>query len=177
MPETRTGLVCQVWALAYAHALAEANDMTNPKGTKAETKVVNWLKSQEFWAATRVVKKGARDQGDVQICNGVMVQVKDGYTEGREPTDFLIGKWLAAVDEQIKNGGWEIGMLCHKKAGKGDPSDWRWYVAGDMFRKLILPPEVWEERIQHGWVIRFPPYVQLQGYMVPQLLRNAGYSA
>lgn len=154
------------YALAVAYA-KEYEDVTNPKGTKSETDVVNWAKRQEYWNADRLTKTGNHDRGDVRLCEGVMVQVKDGYTDHREPTDYQIGKWLADVDEQVKNGGWAVGLLVHKKHMKGDPDLWRWYLSGATFRKLS----------SNGCSCsgNTPPYVQLQGYMVPPMLKRAGY--
>lgn len=144
--------------------------MTNPKGTKSETAVVNWAKRNEFWNSDRLTKRGNRDRGDVRIGLSLMVQVKDGYTDGREPSDYLIGKWLDKVDEQKKEGGWEWGLLVHKRAGKGDPDMWRWYIDGATFRKMVLAPGPFGGHIS----LPFPQYVQLQGYMIPPLIKNAG---
>lgn len=137
-------------------------------GTKAETNVVNWAKTHGFWRADRLTKTGVRDRGDVKLTDTVMIQVKSGYTQGREPSDFLIGQWLAKVDEQMKMGGWEIGLLTHHRAGKGSPDMWRWYLSGEQFARLLG---------HKGVGTSFPQYVQLQGYMVPPLLHSAGIIA
>lgn len=135
-------------------------------GTKAETDVVRWAMTHEFIAADRLTKKGIHDRGDVKITDEVMVQVKDGYTNGREPTDFQIGKWLGDLDDQKKEGGWQYTFLVHKRAGKANPDMWRWYADGHTFRRLVTG----DEPVIGQW----PPYVQLQGYMIPPLLHYRG---
>jgi hypothetical protein len=133
------------------------------KGTRAESAVVTWAKSNGFWDSDRLTKTGALDRGDVRIKDRVMVQVKDGYTT-REPTDFMIGQWLEAVDKQQRHGQWEIALLVHKKPGHTNPDMWRWYVTGRTFARLVeaSPRDM-------------PQYIQLQGYMIPPLLKGAGY--
>jgi hypothetical protein len=179
LSRTELRLVHQVWSLAASYAYAEAMNgdpgvgrKTRPKdiGTKAETDVVNWARnSHGFLYARRIVQYGNKDQGDVTLCNGVMVQVKDGYTQGRPPTDYLIGQWLEKLDDQKKHGEWEHALLAHKRKGNADPDAWRWFIDGHTFMRLVYPsagPGSWPG---------LPPYIQLQGYMVPPLLRNAGY--
>lgn len=157
--------------------------MANPNGAKgyrAERDVTLWaIDKWEIYGTDRLTKgggrAGTRDRADVRLGHGtpfgVVVQVKDGYTDGRAPTDNLIAGWLEAVDAQVKQGGWDIGLLCHKRAGKASPNDWRWYVAGDMFSKILKLDELLPEW-HHGTM---PPYVQLQGYMIPNLLRTYGW--
>jgi hypothetical protein len=143
-----------------------AKQRPKDKGTKAETDVVMWAKKHGFYKAERLVQYGTGDKGDVRISDRVMVQVKDGYTDHKEPTDFQVGQWLDKVDIQRKNGAWMFALLVHKRYGKADPDMWRWYMDGTTFYDLIghVGPEVGAP----------PQYVQLQGYMVPPLLQQAG---
>jgi hypothetical protein len=158
-------LVLQVWYYAQAVAFQKELEVTNKpknKGTKAETDVVCWAKKHGLYQAERLALKGAGDVGDVRLTQGVMAQVKDGYTERKEPTDYQIGTWLEQVDKQTKAGGWDIGLLVHKRWGKADPDLWRWYMAGETFALLL--------GFSMGGI--WPQYVQLQGYMVPPLIRG-----
>lgn len=156
----------------YYQRLVEREDpvgKTKPVdiGTRAETKVVNWAKAKGFWSADRLTKKGIRDRGDVRLTDKVMVQVKSGYTDGRSPTDYQIGNWLEALDTQKFNGQWEVALLCHHRHGaRGGPDAWRWFMDGRTFGKLTC--DTFTPR-------HMPIYVQLQGYMVPELLKSAGY--
>jgi hypothetical protein len=153
-----------MWYHGAAFGVSMAKQRPKDKGTRAETDVVGWARKHGFFKAERLALCGAGDVGDVRLAEGVMVQVKDGYTERKEPTDYQIGQWLDQVDRQRKNGGWDIGLLVHKKYGKADPDMWRWYMTGETFGKLIY--KVID--------IPLPQYVQLQGYMIPPLLINAG---
>jgi hypothetical protein len=180
MPDPAEGLVhplrsSQEVAIARAYAIAGAVVMAKQrpqdKGTRAESAIVAWAHSNEFYRADRLTKTGVKDRGDVSLAEGVMVQVKDGYTEGKEASDFLIGKWLDALDKQVKHGKWKYAFLVHKRAGKGNPDMWRWYVDGRTFGRLAMPEYDWDTPPHPEYI---PPYVQLQGYMVPQLLHNVG---
>lgn len=148
------------------------------KGYRAERAVVVWaVEHWEIIGTDRITKGGgsadrvgtSKDRADVRLGHstphGIVVQVKDGYTEGRAPSDHLVAKWLADVDEQVGNGQWDIGLLVHKRAGKASPNDWRWYLSGTTFGTVI-------KRAPLG---HMPPYVQLQGYMIPNLLRAYGW--
>lgn len=156
----------------YYQAIAarEASDMAKQKpkdkGTAAETAVVQWAKKHGFYTAVRIALTGSKDTGDVRIASGVMAQVKNGYTEHREPTDFQVGEWLAQMEKQQKNGQWQYALLVHKRYGKSDPDMWRWFLTGQTFLTLTTPLDV-------VWT-HVPPYVQLQGYMIPPLLLSAG---
>jgi hypothetical protein len=137
------------------------------KGTKAESDVVKWGHKHGFFQADRLALTGSKDRGDVRITEAIMVQVKDGYTDRREPTDYLIGLWLDELGRQQRIGGYYIALLVHKRYGKADPDDWRWYMEGQTFMRLM----------GHDAIHAPPPYIQLQGYMIPPLLRNAGVTA
>jgi hypothetical protein len=156
-----------VWYYAQAVAFQKELEVTNKpkaKGTKAESDVVHWAKKHNFYKATRIALTGSKDTGDVFIWDGIMAQVKDGYTDRKEPTDFQIGQWLEALDKQRRNGNWEIALLVHKRFGNADPDNWRWYVDGQTFMTLMGKGNVDTTGL--------PQYVQLQGYMIPPLLRS-----
>lgn len=137
------------------------------KGTQAESDVVRWGKKHEFYAAERLALSGVNDRGDVRIATGVMVQVKDGYTDRKEPTDYQIDSWLKETEEQRRRGEFEVALLVHKRFGKGDPDEWRWYI--DKRNALTLMGVT--TMIGGTWTV-WPQYIQLQGYMVAPLIRT-----
>lgn len=143
-----------------------AKQKPKDKGTKAESDVVAWAKKYGYYRAERLVLHGSADVGDVRLAEGVMVQVKDGYTDRKEPTDYQVGQWLAEVDKQRKAGDWDIALLVHKRFGKSDPDNWRWYLTGETYESLI--------RVCADDFAPAPQYVQLMGYTIPPLLRQAG---
>lgn len=139
------------------------------KGTQAESDVVRWAKKHEFYAAERLALSGVNDRGDVRIATGVMVQVKDGYTDRKEPTDFQIDSWLKETEQQRIRGDFTVGLLVHKRFGKGDPDEWRWYL--DKRNALVLLGVVALQGPGGPWGA-WPQYIQLQGYMVAPLIRT-----
>lgn len=153
----------QMWYYTAAREVDMAKQRPKDKGTRAESDIVQWAKKYNFYRAERLVLHGTGDVGDVRLAEGVMIQVKDGYTERKEPTDYQVGQWLAQVDKQRKNGDWNIALLVHKRYGKADPDSWRWYLDGATFGQLVT-----------ACGPGMPPYVQLMGYAIPPLLRNAG---
>ncbi len=135
------------------------------KGTKAETAVVKWFRENGYPDAERIPLAGANDEGDVRPIRGLGVQVKDGYTDGREPSDQLIRRWMQDLFFQRINGGHELGLLVHKRAGKGSPADWRWYINGNAFGDALRGDHC------HLWI----PYVQLTGEAVLRFLDWSGW--
>jgi hypothetical protein len=154
---------------AAAQGVMMAKQKPKDKGTRAESDVVAWAKKHGFYKASRLVLHGSGDVGDVHLAEGVMIQVKDGYTERKEPTDYQVGTWLAQVDKQTRAGEWDYGLLVHKRYGKADPDSWRWYMTGEMLIRLVAA-RAWGDEMTNTP----PQYVQLMGYMIPSLLRNAG---
>lgn len=136
------------------------------KGTEAESTVVSWAKKHEFYGAERLALRGMLDVGDVRMATGVMIQVKDGYTDRREPSDFVIDGWLKETEKQRINGSWDVALLVHKRYMKGDPDEWRWYL--DKRNALTLMGVT--TMVGGTWTV-WPQYIQLQGYMVPGLVR------
>jgi hypothetical protein len=162
-----------------AYGVSMAKQKPKDKGTEAETDVVNWARKHDFYKAERLALHGTGDKGDVRMAEGVMVQVKNGYTdkisngvaelkERREPTDFQIAKWLEETEGQRRRGEFKYALLTHKRFGKADPDDWRWYMDGPTLANIMGYDALGDKRYQ------WPPYVQLQGYMIPPLLKNAG---
>lgn len=163
-----------MWMNYARHPPYEGPDVVNKpknKGTKAETDTVNWAKKHEFYAADRIALSGVNDRGDVRITTGIMVQVKDGYTNNREPTDFQIDGWLKNAEKQRIRGEFDVVLLAHKRYMKADPDEWRWYL--DKRNALALLGVVALDGPGGAWGPwgAWPQYIQLQGYMVPGLIR------
>jgi hypothetical protein len=133
------------------------------KGTKAETAVVKWFIENGYLDAERIPLAGADDHGDVRPVRGLVVQVKDGYTNGREPSDRLIRDWMQDLAMQRVNGGHSLGLLVHKRPGKGSPADWRWYINGNAYSKAL------------GGSLLWIPYIQLTGGAVLRFLDWCGW--
>lgn len=91
--------------------------MSNPKGTRAETALVRYVRQHGFEQADRIPRKGARDEGDVVLCPGVIAEVKNvpsKYSTIRTP--WL---WLEQAEVERLNRGADIGFLVVKPTGIG----------------------------------------------------------
>lgn len=84
--------------------------MTNPskaKGTHGETRVVNWLKTNGFPDAKRIVLHGNKDQGDIAITRHVMAEVKNVA----DWTARDLNGWIQETRTEAANGQWVIAVL------------------------------------------------------------------
>ena len=102
------------------------------KGPLAEKQVVEFLRAAGFPAAERRVQGGARDRGDVAGITAVVIEVKN-------QAKLTLAEWLDEANEEADNGGDEIGLVWHKRRGKGSPGDW--YVTMDGWTAVQLLKE------------------------------------
>lgn len=92
-------------------------------GTRAERAVADWLRDQlNDDRVDRRVKTGAKDRGDiggVRTPTGarVVVEVKD-------TTRTALGTWIAEAEVERGNDDAAVGLVLHKRRGKGSPADW-----------------------------------------------------
>lgn len=105
------------------------------KGTRAETAVVEYLKAHGFPWAERRALSGTKDRGDVAGVVEHVLEVKDH-------AQMSLGVWVAEAEVERINDGAKIGVVIHKRRGKGDPGEW--------FVTQTLAQWV-EERRRHGY--------------------------
>ncbi len=102
-------------------------------GSRAERAVADYLARElEDDRIDRRVKNGAKDRGDiggVRTPTGarVVLEVKD-------TTVLSVGTWVAEAEVERGNDDAAVGLVVHKRRGKGDPADW--YVTGTL-RDLV----------------------------------------
>jgi hypothetical protein len=102
-------------------------------GTRAETAVAGYLAAQlEDDRIERRARNGAKDRGDiggVRTATGgrVVLEVKDVVATN-------LGGWVAEAEAERGNDDAAVGLVVHKRRGKGDPGDW--YVTGTL-RDLV----------------------------------------
>ena len=100
--------------------------MTNPskaKGTAAETAIVNYLRELGV-DAHRHALHGTQDVGDILIPgSGVVIEVK-------AHRDMALAAWVDECETERQNAAarWPgsrvaLGIVWHKRRGKGDPRD------------------------------------------------------
>lgn len=87
------------------------------KGTRAETAVVDYLRTVGFPQAERRALGGNKDRGDIAGVVSTVLEVKDCKT-----TD--LAGWVRELEAEIANDGARYGAVVHKRRGKGSPGDW-----------------------------------------------------
>lgn len=108
------------------------------KGTTAETAIVQFLRTAGFTQAERRTLNGAKDRGDIAGLPGVVIEVKNCARQE-------LGAWVAEAELERDNDNASLGVVFHKRRGKGNPADWFVTMSGLQFAALLremfeLPP-------------------------------------
>lgn len=94
-------------------------------GTKAESAVVKAARARGFGQADRHVMKGAKDEGDVWLCPGVIIEVKGGEM-ARSASAGQIDRWMEEVDREIYHAEAKVGFLVTQARGIGEANAHLW---------------------------------------------------
>lgn len=86
------------------------------KGTKFETKVLNFLKDEGF-TAYRNPLGGAKDKGDLQLHSGRIV------VECKNQERHSLAEWLDEATTGAANAGADLGIVAFHRRGKGRVDD------------------------------------------------------
>lgn len=142
-------------------------------GTKAESAVVKVARANGFGQADRHVMKGAKDEGDVWLCPGVIVEVKGGEM-ARTASDNLVEKWMDEVDAETFHAEAAIGFLVVQRRGIGEANAHNWWamIRHSTFLDLVDPTE--QIHIMHTHKGHDPTIRMLLGSMLV-LLRAGGW--
>lgn len=126
--------------------------MSNPskaKGTAAETALLRYAHQNGFPHADRQPLRGNRDQGDLALCPGVVVEVKNhsGMPALGQPSAAVLAQWMNQTEVERTNARAAIGLLVVKRKGTTDPGRWFAYLPigtlSDLTaRKCLLPAMV-----------------------------------
>jgi hypothetical protein len=100
------------------------------KGTSAETAVVNFLRDSGFIQAERRTLNGAKDRGDIAGLPGTVIEVKNCARQE-------LGAWVAEAELERDNDRADLGVVWHKRRGKGHPADWFVTMSGAQFAALL----------------------------------------
>ena len=95
------------------------------KGTAAETAVVKACQRLGFPDARRQALAGAKDQGDIELCPGVILEVK---SRDAWPSSSQIQKWLHETEREWENSGADLAALVVKRPGVGLGRAEEWLV-------------------------------------------------
>ena len=145
--------------------------MANPskqKGTAAETAVTKWARTNGFPGADRQPLRGNRDAGDIALCPGIVLEVKNhaGAAVG-QPRPGLLIEWMAQAELERINAGAAHCPLIVKRGGTTDPGRWFAYITVADFARLV-------DGRSTGLPFGATPWCTSLAHLT-QLLRHAGY--
>jgi hypothetical protein len=93
--------------------------VTNPKGTKEESRVVAWLHDNGWPFARRIRSKGAMDEGDIALGDGIPVAIESKATRRTD-----LAGWMREIEAEVNNSGAEWGFVVVKKRGTQDAGEY-----------------------------------------------------
>jgi len=100
------------------------------KGTSAETAVVNYMRGEGFPHAERRALAGNSDRGDLAGVPGLVVEIKNcAKTE--------LAAWVDEARIEQTNDRADLGVVWHKRRGKGSPADWFVTMSGAQFTDIL----------------------------------------
>jgi hypothetical protein len=100
------------------------------KGTAAETAVVQYLQAAGFAQTERRALNGNLDRGDIAGIPGVVIEVKNCARQE-------LPAWVAEAELERDNDNATLGVVWHKRRGKGNPADWFVTMSGAQFAALL----------------------------------------
>jgi hypothetical protein len=100
------------------------------KGTSAETAVVNYMRGEGFPHVERRALAGNSDRGDLAGVPGLVVEIKNcAKTE--------LAAWVDEARIEQTNDRADLGVVWHKRRGKGSPADWFVTMSGAQFADIL----------------------------------------
>lgn len=103
--------------------------MSRPRdiGTRVESAIVKACHAAGFPYADRQPLRGNRDQGDIILCPGVIIEAKGGKA-AETASDNQILKWLDDLDKAQKVADADKAFLVTKRPGVGHVNAARWWA-------------------------------------------------
>ena len=98
------------------------------KGTAAETAVVRYI-NQFGWNTERRALTGSADMGDI---TGVPVVI-----EVKNHRVMKLAEWVDEAKVEAANAQVGVGVVWHKRRGKGSPGEWYVTMTGHAFLWLL----------------------------------------
>jgi hypothetical protein len=89
-------------------------------GSSFERAAADFLKANGFPFADRRVKSGAKDKGDI---GGVHVHGRPVVLECKNTAKINLGTWAAEAEVERVNDDALVGVVVHKRHGKGSAAD------------------------------------------------------
>ena len=103
--------------------------MSRPRdiGTRVESAIVKACRTAGFPYADRQPLRGNRDQGDIVVTPGVIIEAKGGKA-AEQASDGQIEKWMSELDKAQQNADAEIALLVTKRPGVGHTNAHKWWA-------------------------------------------------
>jgi hypothetical protein len=98
------------------------------RGTAAETAVVRFLRGSGYPGAERRALAGTQDRGDIAGIPGLVIEVKN---ERRMELARYVNEALAEAGLE------DLGVVWHKRRGRGSPGDWYVTMNGWTFAEFL----------------------------------------
>lgn len=145
--------------------------MSGPRaiGTRAETGVVKYLRTNGWPSAERRALAGGNDLGDVTGTPGLCWEIKSGRVAERA-TDGDIIRWLDETETERENAGADLGVLITKRAGYSADRVGDWWAHLDMMTAFAVV----SARVPLAPTILGEP-VRMHLSTLVELLHTAGY--
>lgn len=89
-------------------------------GTRFESSIVAYLAAHLDDRIERRRQTGAKDRGDV---SGWRYAGRHICAELKDVTRMSLGQWVTEVEVERGNADAHVGLVIHKRRGKGDPGD------------------------------------------------------
>lgn len=89
-------------------------------GSRFERAVADYLAATVDDRIDRRTKTGARDRGDI---GGVRVRGERVVIECKDAARLSLGVWASEAQTEAANDGAAIGVVVHKRHGRGAPGD------------------------------------------------------
>jgi hypothetical protein len=146
--------------------------MTNPKGTREETRARKWFQANGFPHADRIPRRGARDEGDLFLCVGLIAEVKAVKSATGYPTRAVLHEWMRQTRTETLNAGADFGALIVKRPGTQDVGRWYGHIDTEDFLELL---NVGHDLAPHPAIAG--SVVMLPVADLALVLRSSGYGA
>lgn len=99
------------------------------KGTRWESRIVQYLREAGFPAVERRALNGSTDKGDVA---GLPVVV-----EAKNCRTAALASWVDEATVEARNAGVGVGVVWHHRRGKASPGDGFVTMSGSAFVELL----------------------------------------
>lgn len=100
------------------------------KGSTAERQVVDYLRATGWPHAERRLAGATKDRGDIAGVVGVCIEVKS-------QAELRLSTWVDEALAEQANDRADIGLVWHKRRGKGSPADWYVTITGAQLVQLL----------------------------------------